>query len=150
MVAFAPFANPQSRNYPILDTFLTLKTMEHPVSDFNPAKNAFLQSIDGDQHLFADTLAFIVRWFDFSPSAFRNGHVSNSSEQNQGSCKVFAMASLLDLDAQQALRCFGEHYRDVLATPDADNHHNLRRVLAQGLSGIEFDHFPLQFKRQDN
>lgn len=122
--------------------------MEDPVSHFSQAKHRFLQSTESDQHLFADTLAFIAQWFDFTPSAFRNGHVSNSSEQNQGSCKVFAMASLLDLDPQQALRCFGEHYRDVLATPDADNHHNLRRVLAQGLSDIEFDHFPLQFKQQ--
>lgn len=120
------------------------------MSDFNLEKNAFLQSIDSDQHLFADTLAFIARWFDFTPSAFRNGAVSNSSEQNQGSCKVFAMASLLDFSSQQVLRCFGEHHRDVLATPDADNHHNLRRVLAEGLSGIEFEHFPLQFKQQVN
>lgn len=125
-----------------------MKHMGHPVSDFSLAKNEFLQSIEGDEHLFADTLGFIGQWFDYTPSAFRNGPVSNSSEQNQGSCKVFAMARLLDLDRQQALGCFGEHYRDVLATPHADNHHNLRRVLAQGLADIEFDHFPLCFKQR--
>jgi len=44
------------------------------------------------------------------------------------------------------LQCFGQHYRDVLATPEVDNHHNLRRVLKEGLDNISFDQFPLEQK----
>jgi hypothetical protein len=117
-----------------------------PMTDFNQAKQAFIVAIDSDKHQFADTLAFIAGWFDFTPSAFRNGCVSNSIEQNQGSCRVLAMAELLELTTEQTLKCFGEHYRDVLATPGVDNHHNLRRLLAEGLVDIKFDHPPLRFK----
>ncbi len=116
------------------------------MTDFDQAKTAFLQSIESGQHVFTDTLSFIETWYDFTPTAFRNGDVSNSAEQNQGSCKVFALAELLDLSKEQTLLCFGEHYRDVLATPDTDNHHNLRRVLREGRDNIRFGQFPLQAK----
>lgn len=116
------------------------------MSTFTDAKAEFLANIAQPEHRFADTLAFIERWFEVRPSAFQNGNVQNQADQNQGSCKVFALAQLLDLSAQQALLCFGEHYRDVLATPDADNHQNLRRVLKEGLCDISFDQFPLAFK----
>ena len=116
------------------------------MTDFNSAKMTFLTSLNDSQHLFASTLAFIEQWYDFSPSAFRNGTVENSAEQNQGSCKVFALSQLLGLDQEQTLRCFGEHYRDVLATPDVENHHNLRRVLREGTGDIVFEQFPLKEK----
>lgn len=116
------------------------------MSSFDQARTDFLQAINSDQHLFASTLAFVEQWFDFTPSAFMNGNVANHADQNQGSCKVFALAQSLNLNQQQALQCFGEHYRDVLATPDTDNHHNLRRVLREGLDNITFDHFPLRRK----
>jgi hypothetical protein len=118
------------------------------VNDFSQAQADFIAALDSNDHLFASTLAFIGQWFDFTPSAFNNGGVQNSAEQNQGSCKVFALAQLLQLSKEQALRCFGEHYRDVLATPDVDNHHNLRRVLRDGLADISFDQFPLTAKAQ--
>jgi hypothetical protein len=116
------------------------------VSTFEQAKSDFLTAIEADDHLFSSTLEFIAEWFDFTPSAFMNGHVANSVDQNQGSCKVFALAQQLGLSQEQALRCFGEHYRDVLATPQVDNHHNLRRVLHEGLDNITFDQFPLTLK----
>lgn len=116
------------------------------MTSFEQARKEFLSALQSDQHQFSSTLEFIENWFDFSASAFRNGSVANQVDQNQGSCKVFALAQLLELSQEQALRCFGEHYRDVLATPEVDNHHNLRRVLKEGLAGIEFDTFPLQQK----
>ena len=116
------------------------------MNQFEQAKNAFLQQLQTDEHLFSSTLAFIESWYEFTPSAFTNGTVVNSAEQNQGSCKVFALAELLALTKEQALSCFGEHYRDVLATPEVDNHHNLRRVLREGLGNIQFEQFPLVFK----
>jgi hypothetical protein len=116
------------------------------VSDFDRALKDFLTAIDSDSHQFAATLAFINQWFEFTPTAFRNGAVANSADQNQGSCRVLAMALLQGLSAGQALKCFGEHYRDVVATPDLDNHHNLRRLQAEGLVDIQFDKPPLRRK----
>lgn len=116
------------------------------MSDFQQAKETFLQQLNSDEHVFATTLEFIETWFDFTPSAFQNGSVANAVDQNQGSCKVFALAQLLELTQEQALRCFGEHYRDVVATQDVDNHHNLRRLLKEGLADISFDSFPLTQK----
>jgi hypothetical protein len=120
---------------------------ELAMTDFNAAWAAFLAAIASDTHQFASTLAFVNQWYEFTPTAFRNGAVSNGVEQNQGSCRVLALALLQGLSSEQALRCFGEHYRDVLATPGADNHHNLRRLQAEGLGGIGFDHPPLRRKQ---
>lgn len=116
------------------------------MTDFQQAQTEFLQQLEQDDHIFANTLAFIEQWYDFTPSAFQNGPVANAVDQNQGSCKVFALSQLLELTKEQTLQCFGEHYRDVLATPDIDNHHNLRRVLAEGTSNITFASFPLVVK----
>jgi len=73
------------------------------VNDFSQAQADFIAALDSNDHLFASTLAFIGQWFDFTPSAFNNGGVQNSAEQNQGSCKVFALAQLLQLSKEQAL-----------------------------------------------
>mgnify|MGYP000146653947 CR=1 FL=1 len=116
------------------------------MSQFEQAKSEFLTQLEEENFQFETTLAFIEQAFNFTPSAFINGGVLNTIEQNQGSCKVFALAQLLNLSQQQALSCFGQHYRDVLATPDVDNHHNLRRVLKEGLDNISFDQFPLEKK----
>jgi len=116
------------------------------MSTFEQATQDFLTQLTSDDFQFETTLAFIDQWFDFTPSAFQNGSVANAADQNQGSCKVFALAELLKLSQDQALRCFGQHYRDVLATPDVDNHHNLRRLLKEGLVNIQFDQFPLAQK----
>ena len=116
------------------------------MTDFASAKSDFLASVTTDEHIFASTLAFIERWYEFTPTGFNNGGVINSADQNQGSAKVFALSQLLELDKETTLRLFGEHYRDVLATPDVDNHHNLRRVLREGTANITFDQFPLKAK----
>jgi len=120
------------------------------MSPFEQAKSEFLQQLSQDDFQFETTLAFIEQHYNFTPSAFNNGGVENSAEQNQGSCKVFAVAELLQLSQQQALACFGQHYRDVAATPAVDNHHNLRRVLKEGLADIRFDNFPLELKNKAN
>ena len=90
-----------------------------------------------------DRIGIRRRWLQ---NAFRNGKVANSAEQNQGSCRVLAFALMQNLSAAQALKCFGEHCRDVLATPGKDNHHNLRRVQAEGLGDIHFEQPPLRRK----
>jgi len=116
------------------------------MNDFQQAKQDFLNAIQQNDYMFSSTLAFIDLWFTHTPCAFNNGSVYNSAEQNQGSCKVLAFALLEGLTTEQALRCFGEHYRDVIATPETDNHHNLRRLLKEGLEDISFEGTPLTLR----
>ncbi len=103
----------------------------------------FIASLGTPSHRFADTLAFIDAHYDYQPSAFRNGDVDNSAEQNQGSCKVLAMALDLGLSDQQALLCFAEHYQAVLDDPHGDAHGNIRALMRHGLAGVSFKQRPL-------
>ena len=116
------------------------------MNDFEKALADLLAAIEKDAHQFSSTLDFINQWFEFTPCAFSNGAVSNTAEQNQGSCRVLAMALMQGFATEQALKCFGEHYRDVLATPGMSNHLNLRRLQVEGLVDIQFDQQPLRRK----
>lgn len=95
------------------------------------------------KHRFADTLAFIEQHYQYEPSGFRNGPVQNSAEQNQGSCKVLAMALDQGLTDDQTLQCFAEHYQAVLASPDGNEHTNIRALMQHGLAGVLFERQPL-------
>ncbi len=114
--------------------------------DFATSQQAFQQAIAQDDHLFVTTLAFIDQWYDFTPTAFNNGSVANVATENQGSAKVLALGIDLGLDSLQVLQCFGEHYRDVLATPGVENHFNLRRLVKDGFCDISFEQYPLKRK----
>lgn len=103
-----------------------------------------LALLNNPQHRFADTLAFIDAHYLHTPCAFDNGPLHNSAEQNQGSCKVLAMALDLGLTDQQALQCFAEHYQAVLDDPAGDAHGNIRALMQHGLQGVRFASQPLQ------
>ncbi len=100
--------------------------------------------------MFAETLALVEKWYNISPSAFNNGigeqQVQNAQGKNEGSLKVFALARLNGFTPEQALACFGEHYRDVLNTPDGSDHQNIRQFMIHGWAGIEFKAVPLTLK----
>lgn len=106
-------------------------------------REALLSKLGTPQHRFADTLAFIEAHYDYRPSGFVNGSVHNASTENQGSCKVLAMAQDLALTDEQALHCFAEHYASVLADPDGSAHANIRALMDTGLAGVRFESFPL-------
>lgn len=106
----------------------------------------FRAHLHGDEFAFAETLAFIAEHYDYQPSAFRNGAVENPAGQNEGSCKTLGMALLEGFSLEDALRCFGEHYRSVLATPDGNDHGNIRALMTTGLAGVRFDQPPLKRK----
>lgn len=105
--------------------------------------NDFRASLRSGQHVFADTLAFIAKHYDYQPSAFRNGAVENASGQNEGSCKTLGLALLEGLSLEETLRAFGEHYRAVLATPNGNDHGNIRALQGTGLHGVHFERQPL-------
>ena len=103
----------------------------------------FKARLGSPEHRFADTLAFIDQYYDYRPSAFRNGPLHNSAEQNQGSCRILAMAQDLNLSDEQALQCFAEHYQSVLAQPEGSEHANIRTLMQHGLAAVHFDNQPL-------
>ncbi|WP_415911471.1 HopJ type III effector protein [Neptuniibacter sp. QD37_11] len=101
--------------------------------------NEFLQQLGNNPELdFEDTMQVISDNYEFSPTAFSNGHVQNEVGQNEGSCKIFAFAQLNNLDKEQTLRCFGRFYQDVLNTPEGNDHGNIRNFMKTGWEGISF------------
>lgn len=103
----------------------------------------FIDSLGTADHRFADTLSFIDAHYLYQPSGFENGPVRNSAGENQGSCKVLAMALDLNLDDSQALQCFAEHYQAVLENPEGSDHANIRALREHGLAAVRFDAPPL-------
>lgn len=103
----------------------------------------FIGSLTSGRHAFADTLAFVKRHYDYQPQPFHNGPIHNAADENQGSCKILGLALLEGLDREQALLCFGEHYRHVLASPDGGDHANIRQLLQTGLEQVSFSTLPL-------
>ncbi|WP_390904125.1 HopJ type III effector protein [Shewanella phaeophyticola] len=110
--------------------------------------NAFLESLNQRAHelRFEDTMALIDANYDFTPSAFKNGDQLNDAGQNSGSCKVFAFGQIQQLSEQQTLQLFGQHYRDVLATPQGSDHQNIRQFMLHGWAGILFSQLALTLK----
>src|SRR5690554_7581013 len=100
----------------------------------------FKSRLGTPQHRFADTLAFIEEHYHYQPSGFHNGPLYNSAEQNQGSCRLLAMAQDLGLDTQQALHCFAEHYQGVLDDPTGSEHANIRTLMQHGLEARSEEH----------
>ena len=96
--------------------------------------------------IFSDVIATIDAHYDYTPQAFRNGEATNAAGTNEGSCKVFSFAQLNDLEQAQTLACFAEHYRGVLATPEGDDHGNIRNFIKTGWAGVSFDGVALREK----
>ncbi|AMZ74455.1 MULTISPECIES: HopJ type III effector protein [Pseudomonas] len=109
-----------------------------------PDLNTLRTRLKSGEHAFADTLAFIAAGYDYQPQAFNNGGVQNAAGQNEGSCKTLGLALLEGLSDEEALLAFGEHYRSVLATPDGNDHGNIRALMTHGLAGVKFEAPPLQ------
>ena len=93
---------------------------------------------------FADTLQFIAEHYVYSPSQFDNGDLHNPAGQNEGACRLIGLAQLEGLSLEETLLAFGEHYRSVLASPDALHHGNIRALIRSGLAGVRFATPPLQ------
>ncbi|MFD1007065.1 HopJ type III effector protein [Oceanisphaera ostreae] len=101
-----------------------------------------------EQIEFADALAVIDAAYDFIPTAFSNGGLENAAGQNNGSCKIFAFGQLHQLTPDQALACFGEHYRSVLADLSGESHQNIRHFMQHGWAAIDYEGQPLTLKKR--
>jgi hypothetical protein len=87
---------------------------------------------------FNDVITWIDQHYAFTPTAFQNGAQNNGANQNNGSCKVFALALMLGLSAEQTLHLFCEHYQAVLNHPDGSDHQNIRQFMQHGFDGLRF------------
>jgi hypothetical protein len=88
---------------------------------------------------FQETIAFIDENYHFTPTAFKNGNQHNGIGENNGSCKIFAFAQLHQLNQEETLRLFSNYYLDVINTPNADDHQNIRNFMQFGWNGIVFE-----------
>lgn len=93
---------------------------------------------------FDDVIDCIDEHFEYTPTHFTNGHghdmVMNQAGSNEGSCKIFAFATMQGLNDEETLNCFGKYYReDVLQHPDGNDHANIRTFMRHGWKGIRFE-----------
>ncbi|PZO27992.1 MAG: type III effector [Flavobacteriaceae bacterium] len=95
---------------------------------------------------FPETIAFIDENYNFTPTNFKNGNQINNANQNNGSCKIFAFAKLNQFTKEETLNLFGDFYQDVLNTPEATDHQNIRNFMIFGWEGIVFDGEALKMK----
>ena len=96
---------------------------------------------------FHDTMNIVDALYNFTPSGFSNGNTRNEANENNGSCKLFSFAQLNNFTEPETLALFGEFFRDVLATPDGDDHQNIRNFMKTGWAGVAFDQPPLTEKK---
>jgi len=95
----------------------------------------------------SELVTVIENDYDFTPTAFKNGTLENTENENQGSCKVFSFGQLHGLTEDQALACFGSYYReDVLQNPNGTDHQNIRNFMQTGWEGIEISQTALSSK----
>ena len=96
---------------------------------------------------FKEVIAFIDEQYDFTPTKFTNGNVTNEANENNGSCKVFSFAKLNELSKEETLALFGAFYReDVLNKPIGIDHQNIRNFMESGWDGISFEDEALKKK----
>ncbi|MBQ0754144.1 MAG: HopJ type III effector protein [Gammaproteobacteria bacterium] len=93
---------------------------------------------NADALAFSDVISVIDKGYVYTPTAFSNGVVNNDAGQNGGSCKVFSFAQHHQLNANETVKLFAEHYRKVVASPDENDHANIRAFLQSGWEGIRF------------
>lgn len=99
----------------------------------------FLTQVKNGSVKFSGVLSFIETAYQHQPTAFKNGEAYNEATQNQGSAKVFAFAKINQLNEDETLPLFAEHYQSVLENPDGTDHQNIRQFMANGWAGVKFE-----------
>ena len=95
---------------------------------------------------FADTMQVIEDNYNFTPTSFTNGDIKNKAGENSGSCKLFTFAKIQKMTKEEALFCFGEHYKNVLEDENGDSHQNIRNFMKSGFEGLSFEKEALELK----
>ena len=102
-------------------------------------ENKIQKILNTDTISFQEVIAFIDENYHFTPTLFKNGNQINNAGENNGSCKIFAFAKLHNLTKEETLSLFGDYYKDVLNTPEANDHQNIRNFMQFGWNGIVFE-----------
>ena len=76
--------------------------------------------------------------FQTQETGFENNWVINEAGENLWSLKILAIAIILGFNTQQALRMFWEHYEEVIDNPEWDSHSNIRALMDQVSTGINW------------
>ena len=100
--------------------------------------NANLE-MDGDSVTFEEVIELIDTHYEDGLIEFKNGAMTNAPGENAGSAKVLSYAALCDMSKEETLKLWGQYYRDVLATPDGDDHQNIRNFMKTGWQGVPFE-----------
>jgi len=100
----------------------------------------FLDSVrSGNKVDFDDLMSIIDSNYIYTAAAFVNGELSNGTDENQGSAKLFCFAATNQLSEEETLNCFGEYYQEVLQSPSGDSHKNIRNFMIYGWEGLKFE-----------
>ena len=96
---------------------------------------------------FSDTQHLITKNYKYTPTGFSIGNLYNDKNSNQWSAKVLSYAILNNLNTQETLYLFGEHYQYVLENPSSTSHANIRALIKNGLEKVKFDENKLALKK---
>ena len=105
----------------------------------NQELNTLLENLKQNAVSFNEVIGFINARYEHQPTAFKNGKAYNEAIQNQGSARVFAFAQLNNLDKDDTLYLFAEHYQSVLNSPEGADHQNIRQFMQHGWQRISFE-----------
>ena len=111
----------------------SLGTRLRPLQLFNAN-----MEMDGSDIMFADVMDLIEKYYESQLLEFKNGDIVNKQGENEGSAKIFSYAALSNLDKENTLKLFGEHYRSVKENPDGTDHQNIRNFMKYGWEGRFF------------
>ena len=91
---------------------------------------------------FQKTVEVIELNYDAKPVPFSVGDVVSEAGQNMGSAKILSLGKLAGLSEVVTLQLFGEIYQSVVATPEGDDHPNIRSFMKVGWDGVKFPDGP--------
>lgn len=101
----------------------------------------------GAEVSFKEVIDLIDKHYFYFEVPFTNGDLVNEANTNVSSAKIFAFGLMTQMNEEQTLSMFGEHYRDL--SPDGDDHMNIRTFKKLGWSGIAFERgLPISSKAQ--
>lgn len=112
----------------------------------NEQLQLLLEKLKQHQLSFNQVIDFINNYYWHQPTAFKNGNTYNEALQNQGSARVFEFAQLNNLNEEDTLCLFAEHYQSVLENLDGTDHQNIRQFMQHGWQGIYFEGQALRTK----
>jgi len=87
---------------------------------------------------FEEVIAAIESAYTFKAGPFTNGSTSSAAGENGGSSKILSFGWITGLSEKETLVLFGQHYRDVVASPEGTSHGNIRAFMKTGWGGVTF------------